>query len=184
MWEIGALAPRGETLREVALPYMSDLYEATRENVHLAVLRDSEVLYVEKFFGRRSIRIPTQVGDRLPLHSTGAGKVLLAFSPPRLQDQVLRGGLQRFTSYTIIRPGTLGRVLDDVRRTGLATCVEELTPGAYSVAAPILDARRRTVAALSLVVRSAPGATDRIGPAVRTAAHGISRVLAQSDVRD
>jgi DNA-binding IclR family transcriptional regulator len=184
MWELGSLSPRSRSLREIARPFMQDLYEATRENVHLAVLRDSEVLYVEKFFGRRSIRIPTQVGDRLPLHSTGAGKVLLAFSPPRLQDQVLRGGLQRFTSYTIIRPGTLGRVLDDVRRTGLATCVEELTPGAYSVAAPILDARRRTVAALSLVVRSAPGATDRIGPAVRTAAHGISRVLAQSDVRD
>jgi DNA-binding IclR family transcriptional regulator len=52
--------------------------------------------------------------------------------------------------------------------------------GAFSVAAPIVDSRHRTVAALSLVVRSAPGTPDRMGPAVRTAAHGISRVLAQT----
>lgn len=180
LWEIGSLSPRSRTLREIARPFMQDLYEATRENVHLAVLRDSQVLYVEKFFGRRSIRIPTHIGERLPLHPTGAGKVLLAFSPATLQEQVMRAGLRRFTPNTIIRPGTLGRVLDEVRRTGIATCVEELTVGAFSVAAPIVDARHRTVAALSLVVRSAPGTPDRMGPAIRTAAHGISRVLAQT----
>ena len=180
LWEIGSLSPPSRTLREVAHPFMQDLYEATRENVHLAVLRDAEVLYVEKFFGRRSIRIPTHIGERLPLHSTGAGKVLLAFSPLLLQEQVLRAGLKRYTPNTIIRPGTLSRVLGEVRRTGLATCVEELTPGAFSVAAPIVDGQRRTVAALSLVVRSAPSSPERMGPAVRTAAHGISRMLAQT----
>lgn len=180
LWEIGSLSPRSRTLREIARPFMQDLYEATRENVHLAVLRDAQVLYVEKFFGRRSIRVPTHIGERLPLHPTGAGKVLLAFAPPALQERVMRAGLRRFTPNTIIRPGTLGRVLGDVRRTGIATCVEELTPGAVSVAAPILDSRRRTVAALSLVVHSSPDTADRMRPAVRTAAAGISRALAQT----
>jgi DNA-binding IclR family transcriptional regulator len=180
LWELGSLSPRSRTLREIAAPFMHDLYDATRENVHLAVLRDEQVLYVEKFFGRRSIRVPTHVGDRLPLHPTGAGKVLLAFSPPALQERVLRGRLQRYTPRTIVAPGTLFRVLDGVRRAGFATCVEELTPGAYSVAAPILDAEKRTVAALSLVVRSAPGQAERMGLAVRTAAHGISRELGRA----
>jgi Transcriptional regulator len=180
LWEIGSLSPRSRTLREIARPFMQDLYEATRENVHLAVLRDSQVLYVEKFFGRRSIRIPTHIGERLPLHPTSAGKVLLAFSPPAVQDQVLRSRLQRFTPRTITRPGTLGQILTEVRRTGIATAVEELTMGAFSIAAPIVDGEGRTIAALSLVVRSSPNAPDRMGPAVRTAAHGISRMLAQT----
>ena len=74
MWEIGALAPRGETLREVALPFMSDLYEATLENVHLAVLDGAEVLYVEKLTGRRAMPVRTRRGGRLPLHATAVGQ--------------------------------------------------------------------------------------------------------------
>src|SRR5690349_18429114 len=57
MWELGTLAPRGETLREVALPFMSDLYEATLESVHLAVLDGAEVLYVEKLTGSRAMPV-------------------------------------------------------------------------------------------------------------------------------
>ncbi|GAA5038460.1 DNA-binding IclR family transcriptional regulator [Thermocatellispora tengchongensis] len=182
LWEVGSLSPRSRTLREIARPFMQDLYEVTRENVHLAVLRDSQVLYVEKYFGPRSIRVPTHIGERLPLHSTGAGKVLLAFSPPALQDRVLHGALRRFTPATIVMPGTLSRALVNVRRTGMATCVEELTMGALSVAAPIYDANRTVVAALSLVMRSSGGHPDRMGPAVRTAAQGISRELARCPV--
>ena len=80
LWEIGSLAPRGETLREVALPYMNDLYEATHENVHLAVLDGTEALYVEKLSGRRAMPVRTRRGGRLPLHATAVGKVLLAYA--------------------------------------------------------------------------------------------------------
>ena len=81
LWEIGSLAPRGETLREVALPFMHDLYEATHENVHLAVLDGTEALYVEKLSGRRAMPVRTRRGGRLPLHATAVGKVLLAYGP-------------------------------------------------------------------------------------------------------
>jgi DNA-binding IclR family transcriptional regulator len=182
LWEVGSLSPTSRTLREIARPHMQDLYETTRENVHLAVRHDVQALYVEKFFGRRSISVPTHIGNRLPLHSTGVGKVLLAYSPAAVRDRVLRSRLPRFTPNTIVAPGILSRVLDEVRRTGLATCVEELTMGAYALAAPIYDGRGKTVAALSLVMRSAPGQPDRMAPAVRAAAGHISRELATSRI--
>ena len=53
LWELGALAPRGGTLRDVALPFMQDLYEATHENVHLAVRDGLEALYVDTISGQR-----------------------------------------------------------------------------------------------------------------------------------
>src|SRR5690606_33414797 len=38
LFEVAALAPRGPALRAAAMPFLEDLYEATHENVHLAVL--------------------------------------------------------------------------------------------------------------------------------------------------
>src|SRR5690606_15242376 len=47
LFEVAALAPRGPGLREAAMPFLEDLYEATHENVHLAVLDGLDVVYIE-----------------------------------------------------------------------------------------------------------------------------------------
>jgi DNA-binding IclR family transcriptional regulator len=177
MWEIGALAPRGETLRDVALPFMSDLYEATRENVHLAVLEGGEVFYVEKLTGRRSMPVRTRRGGRLPLHATAAGKVLLAHAPESLFRETVAAGLRRYTAHTIIAPGHLRRALTEIRRTGIGYAREELTVGSLSVASAVLDADGAAVGALSVTIRSNRGDLRRLGPAVRTAAISVSRGL-------
>jgi DNA-binding IclR family transcriptional regulator len=177
MWEIGSLAPRGETLRDVALPFMTDLYEATRENVHLAVLEGTDVLYVEKLTGRRAIPVRTRRGGRLPLHATAAGKVLLAHAPESLFRETVAAGLRRYTAHTIIAPGHLRRALTEIRRTGIGYAREELTVGSLSVAAAVLDADGAAVGALSVTLRSGRGDLRRLGPAVRTAAISVSRGL-------
>ena len=177
MWEIGSLAPRGETLRDVALPFMTDLYEATRENVHLAVLEGTDVLYVEKLTGRRAIPVRTRRGGRLPLHATAAGKVLLAHAPESLFRETVAAGLRRYTAHTIIAPGHLRRALTEIRRTGIGYAREELTVGSLSVAAAVLDADGAAVGALSVTLRSGRGDLRRLGPAVRTSAISISRGL-------
>ncbi|MGH3341473.1 MAG: IclR family transcriptional regulator [Carbonactinosporaceae bacterium] len=178
LWEVGALAPRQRSLRDVALPYMQDLYEATHENVQLAVLDGREALYVEKISGREAVPIISRVGGRLPLHATGVGKILLAHARPALREQVLAGRLERFTPYTIVMPGKLRQALAEVRRSGLAYCYEEMTLGSVSLAAPVRDRPGPVVAALSIVVRSFPVDTQRLAPAVRRAARGLSRELA------
>ena len=177
MWELGSLAPRGESLREVALPFMSDLYEATRENVHLAVLDGAEVLYVEKLSGRRAMPVRTRRGGRLPLHATAAGKVLLAYAPESLFRETVAAGLRRYTAHTIIAPGHLRRALTEIRRSGIGYAREELTVGSLSVASAILDGEGDALAAVSVTLRSGRGDLRRLGPAVHTAAISISRGL-------
>ena len=127
MWEVGSLAPRGESLRDVALPMMQDLYEGTKENVHLAVRQDTQALYLDKIHGPDALPVKSRRGGRLPLHATGVGKVLLAYAPEDLRARVLGGELPRFTRHTIVEPGRLARVLDEVRDTGVAFAYEELT---------------------------------------------------------
>jgi DNA-binding IclR family transcriptional regulator len=178
LWEVGSLAVRGLTLREVAVPFMQDLYEVTHENVHLAVLSGREALYVEKITGSRSISVKAKEAQRLPLHATGVGKVLLAYAGEKLFDEVVAQGLERHTSRTITNPAQLSRALAAVRRQGFAVGNEEMQLGRVSVAAPIRGATDQVVAALSLVGRASAIDPGRLAPAVRTAALGISRASA------
>ncbi len=179
MWELGSLCPQPRTLRDVSVPFLHDLYDATSENVHLAVLDGDEVLYLERVWGRRSVDVVSHVGGRSPLHATGVGKVLLAHAPRELQESVLRAGLKRYTPHTIVMPGLLLRSLQEVRASGIARCVEELSLGTISVAAPIVDHERRVVAALSVVMHTRTRTLATVEPALRLAALSISRELAQ-----
>lgn len=174
--EVGARAPRSAGLNEIVVPFMQDLFIATRENVHLAVLSGHEALYVERVTGLQSIAVKSRRWGRMPLHATGVGKVLLAYGPPGLVDEVIAAGLPRYTPYTIVAPGHLRRNLAEIRRTGLAVAHEEMTMGRVSVATAVFDAADRAVAALSIVV---PTTVDplRLAPAVRTAALSASRRL-------
>jgi DNA-binding IclR family transcriptional regulator len=177
LWEIGSRSPRSSTLQEVVLPYMEDLYEVTKENVHLGVLVGDEVLYVERITGHRAVPVQSRRAGRLPLHATGVGKVLLAYAPDGLVDRLAGDAFVRFTPHTVVDAAKLRQELAEIRRTGVAYANEELTPGTLSVAAPLLDSRGRAIAALSLVVRSNRADVRRLGPAVQTAARAAAREL-------
>ena len=136
LWALGLLAPVQTGLRETASPFLQDLHAATRATVHLAVRDGTEVLYVDRLSGSRSVPVVSRVGSRLPLHATGVGKVLLAAAPRAVQDEALRD-LRRVTRYTITQPGRLRDQLRRVRAAGYATTAEEMSLGACSIAVPI-----------------------------------------------
>ena len=177
LWELGALATKSATVGVVAQPFMQDLYEATHENVQLAVLQGHEALYVEKITGRRAITVKSRRGGRLPLHATGVGKALLAHAPGDLVEEIVAAGLKRYTPHTIVAPGHLRRALAEVRRTGVAFAREEMTLGSLSVASPLFDAQGAAIAAISIVMRSTRADLKRLAPAVRTAALCASRAI-------
>jgi IclR family transcriptional regulator, acetate operon repressor len=132
---------------------------------------------VQKLDGRRGPRVPSRVGGRMPMHCTGVGKALLAFGPPERLAAVLDAGLTRIAPRTIITPGRLNAELVAIRESGVALEREESGAGVTCVAAPVLDVDGAAVAAISItgwVNRLDP---DRLAPAVRTAALGVSRVL-------
>jgi DNA-binding IclR family transcriptional regulator len=167
------------TLRDLAIPFMEDLYEATHENVQLAVLDEYEALVIEKIRGLRSVPITSRVGGRLPLHATGVGKALLAFAPPAFIEAVIARGLPPYTSATITDPDHLRRDLADARRGGYAVTREEMTVNTLSVAAPIIGADDEVAGSISLVVEARGADVSRLAPPVRTVALGLSRRVAE-----
>ena len=177
MWDLGLLAPVQTGLRELASPYLHDLYGATLATVHLAVRDGTEVLYLDRLAGHASVPVVSSIGSRLPMHATGVGKVLLAHAPAAVQAEVL-ASLPRITAYTVTQPGLLRRQLARVLRDDHATTSEEMSLGACSIAVPI---RRGddVVAALGIVV---PTLRDRarLTGALHVAARGIGRALSPS----
>jgi len=177
LWEVAALAPRGPGLREIALPFLEDLYEATHQHVQLAVLDGLDVVYVERISARGAVGVRSRVGGRWPAHTTGVGLVLLAHAPPPIQEDYLGTPLAGFTELTITDPAALRRVLAEVRRTGYAVSDRQVTMDAVSVAPPVRNVGGAVVAALSVVVGTDGPPPSALVPAVVTAARGISRSM-------
>ena len=172
------------TLLEVATPFMEDLYERTHELVNLALREGAEVVYVAKVTGHRGVRAPSRVGGRMPVHATALGKALLAHAPETDRIAVLSGPLERCTARTITAPGRLRQQLDRIVEVGAAFEFEESAVGVVCVAAPVLDADDRPLAAISI-----SGSPTRFRPAehaasVRAAANGIAATLARRDSLD
>jgi DNA-binding IclR family transcriptional regulator len=176
LWEVASLCPRGQILREVALPFMQDLYEATHENIQLAVREGTELVFVERIAGHRSVELLTMVGARFPLAATGMGRILLAHAPPEIQEAVLDAPLQAWTPHTITDPDVLRAQLNGIRREQVVVSDRQLSESTLAVAAPVRVGRTGPVhAALGVVVATGPGAQrDR---ALRAAVLGTAQAI-------
>jgi IclR family acetate operon transcriptional repressor len=157
--------PHFGDLRAAASPYLKDLAEWTRETVNLGILDENAVVYVEQLSGQHLVRHTNWVGQRTPLHCTASGKAVLAFQPPTAIEAMLSEPLPQFTNRTITAPDKLYDELATVRRLGYAVTISELEEGLNAVAAPITDASRTVVAAVSVS-----------GPAYRLSAERLSEL--------
>lgn len=181
LWELGVMATSQVDWVERVKPYLQQLTNQTGETSHLAVLSDGQVLYVEKVESPRSLRIPSQVGRRLPVHCTAVGKALVAFLPDEvLQSIVARHGLKPFTANTITDLDRLRSELAAARDRGYTTDNEEIEEGLACIGAPIRDYSAHVVAAISIAGPVSRVRSDRMGEHIRAVvgvAQAISKML-------
>ena len=138
LWEMGMLTPVHGRLREIAMPFLLNLQYTCRETVQLAVIDGVDAIYIEKLTMVESAPVQSRIGARIPLHATGVGKALLAFSDPAFVDTVLGMPLTRFTDDTTTSRHTLAKQLAQVVEDGFAHSRAEYLVGSTSIAAPVL----------------------------------------------
>lgn len=177
LFEIGQLATRQRGLVEAARPHLVDLRAATGNTVHLAVLEGNEVVYLDVLPGPDAPRLPSRTGGRFPAHATAVGKAILANSEPPTADMVIHSGLMRVSERTITAPGVLRKQLATIRAEGIAHEREESGAGVVCAASPLLGPDGLAVAAISIAGWSNRMNVQRVGPAVRTVALALSRML-------
>ncbi|WAH35224.1 IclR family transcriptional regulator [Alicyclobacillus dauci] len=150
-------------LRREAMPFLQELAAASNEVVHLALVDQGEIVYVEKVESQNTIRMHSRVGKRVPIHATGLGKAILAYLPVTEAIGIVeRYGLAPLTEYTITDRDRFLKSLEETRKLGYAMDVEENELGICCVAAPILDNNRRAVAACSVSGPNIRMTTERL----------------------
>jgi DNA-binding IclR family transcriptional regulator len=179
--DLGLAVVRQMDVRQVARPYLAALANDVGETVHLATLVGTEVVYVECVEGPRAVRFGNRVGMTVPAYSGAMGKALLAeLDTEEIHRLFPSTRLHRVTPRS---PGTRRELedrLDEVRRDGYATNVEENEAGLSSIAAAVTDARGILHGAVSV-----GGPSDRLpltrlrefAPKVVGCAHQIGEAL-------
>ena len=147
----------------------------------MSVLHGGRAVYLLAVQADGPVAIKVAPGSEMPLHSTSAGKVLLAsVSDAEARKLLGHGRLPAITPHTVTDPAALVASLSRVRRQGYATVNEENIRGVLSVAAPIRDSTGRVIAALSVAFPKYLDSGLTLGsvePLVMGAAQRISRAL-------
>jgi IclR family pca regulon transcriptional regulator len=184
--ELGMSALNATELRAHAHPYLNDLCEQTSYTASLAVLDESEIVYVDRAHslrdGQSEVDLGLAPGARLPAYCTAMGKVLLANLPDWEQSNLLASmKLTKRGPNTITSKNALRDELDEVREENFAVNDEELAPRLYSIAAPVRNDAREVVAAVNLAADRSTIAlaklVDALGPHLLCTADRISACL-------
>jgi DNA-binding IclR family transcriptional regulator len=176
--QISARGSQSATIQAVARPILWELWKSTQETVNLAVLDQGTVLYVDVIESPHEFRLSSRVGSRRSLHVTALGKALAAFLSAEQQENVFSTiTFQAATPNTIMNLVQFRQELQRVRRHGYAVDDEEAVQGARCVSAPILNADREAIGAVSVsgpVTRVTPNQVPALARAVMAAAGAIS----------
>jgi IclR family KDG regulon transcriptional repressor len=147
----------------------------------VSVLRDGRAIYLLAIQADGPIAVKVSPGSEMPLHSTSAGKVLLASLSDSEARKILgTRKLAAITPHTITDPAAVIASLAKVRRQGFALVNEENIPGVLSVGAPIRDRAGMVLAALSVAFPKYLDSNQTLAsvePLVTAAALRISRLL-------
>ena len=148
-------------IRQQALPELKKIRDLTSETVHLCILDQMEVVYLEKLQGLHAIGLmSSQIGRRAPAYCTGVGKAMLAYHE---QDSVRayfeERGMKEFTNKTITDVDVLMDHLDQIRGQGYSIDDEEHENGVCCIAVPIFGFSGSLVAAISI-----SGPSERLAP--------------------
>jgi len=153
LFELGALFPLHSPLRKVVRPHAEDLARRFRVNVHLAIpshLHPHFVITIDRIENLESHPLVQRISLNVPIHCSGIGKAILAFSDPETQKTILRDiNLERYTKNTITSLRTLKGEMAQIRKNGYAVDQGEEYENVYCLAAPLFR-DEQLVGALSL----------------------------------
>jgi len=183
LWRLGLLASVHADLREIALPYMEDIFQLGVDAVQIGVLDGVRCLVIDRIAGSRSMSVLSRAGARLPLHASGIGKVLLAHGNTDLQSAVLNS-LERITVQTITVADQMRKQLAQIKREGFATTQEELALGAISLGVPLTGYGGKVIAALGVVIPAKSKNVSALIPVLKVTAQALSRKLAAAGMSD
>ncbi len=141
--------------------WMADLAERFGEDVNLAVLNGTQVLFVDSLASRRTLSASTAIGTRAPAHCTAVGKCLLAQLDDNVAlDRLGPGPYERRTDKTLTSWNRLQPELASIRARQVARSFEEYEEGLVGLAVALRRDGNGHVYGLSVAVPSVRANAD------------------------
>ncbi|ELZ04263.1 IclR family transcriptional regulator [Natrialba aegyptia] len=135
---LGRAAQTRDPAYEMAKPHVQELAEETGERAQFVVEDHGLGIYLHVETGSRAVRVGFGVGRQIHLHSSSAGKAILAHSPRERVDDILdQWGLPAHATNTITDRDALYDELETVRERGVAFNREEHVDGLNGTAVPV-----------------------------------------------
>jgi IclR family acetate operon transcriptional repressor len=177
------LVPLGIAAHELlgarARPVLADLALLLEESANLATLNGDRAEYVAQVAGPHSMRMFTEVGRRVPLHSTGVGKAMLAAMDEAEALAILDGaGMPAVTPRTIVDRGRMLDELATIRDRGYAIDDDEMEVGVRCVATAFRGPSLMAVSVSGPSGRFTEDAALAAAPELRAASRRLAEVFA------
>ena len=131
----------GMSLRDHALPRMHNLVEQFDENVSLAVLDGTDVVYIERLeTNATGLTFKLSVGSRMPAYGSSMGRCILAWLPEAQRSEILdKSNFEKFTEFTIYERAKIEEAIANARRLGFSINDQETEIGVISIGVAIFD---------------------------------------------
>jgi IclR family KDG regulon transcriptional repressor len=137
-------------VRRIAYNHLRELQDRCKETVHLAILTNGKVIYIDKIDKNDGLSLATHIGFRTDPHAAAGGKVLLSeLSRKEIMDIYRGKPLKSYGKNTITSISQLFEELEKIKKQGYAIDDEEYYEGIRCVAAPI-RAGWKIIAAISI----------------------------------
>ena len=149
VWEIGQSQIDSTGLVKHLAPLMRVLRDEVKETVNLAILDDTEVLYLHKEDSNQGVGSFTRIGARAPAHCVATGKAMIAFDP--LGESSWRTiPLVQFNTDTITDTETFVLEMQATFARGYSIASNEWRGEVHSCAAPIIGLNGYVRAAIGI----------------------------------
>jgi DNA-binding IclR family transcriptional regulator len=131
--------------------FVNEISKETAETVTLTIRIGLDALVAYKVDSAQPILPNVQVGIRLPLYASAAGKVMLAFfSEEEIERYLDSTELVKFTPKTIVDRKQINSDLIEIRKSGMAHNREGFRKGITAIAAPVFDHHKEVVASITI----------------------------------
>lgn len=178
--QISSLAMEHNNIRRLAAPFLQDLCKQYRENVNLALLDGSDVIYLDVIEGSQRVKLAAIPGQRLPAFCTASGKAILAFLPDDEVKRVLERGMPKYTQATQTSSEKFFEDMAEVRERGFAISEQEFEDGINAVAVPIRDQPIASISIAGPAYRLSRERMMELGPVLLATAKNIALEVERS----
>jgi DNA-binding IclR family transcriptional regulator len=149
--DFGAHVRQRNRFNEYIEPKVEQLADQTGERAQYLVEEHGVGIYLFRESGENAVKTDARVGKVVNLHTTAAGKAILAHLPEEKVEEILdRHGLIERTERTISDPDDLRASLADIRERGYALNRDEHVMGLWAAGVAIRDKDNRVLGGLSV----------------------------------